>query len=832
MKIFSLFIFSLLSFSNFTFAMEDQLPPKNSDKSSLAFFKKEEGRVWSLAATLEEKESLRTLTRTNGEKEEPWEEEEINDLSPLQLLPPEVKGKIFSFVCAGPHGTRMWRSFYNTAPWIREILEDKVFFNIEVFPFLSRKFLPLEDKNASLSYKLRVFDWGKKIKKLQAPVQSQELLDVYREGLRAHDPSFSSPYLISSISPFMAFKEGEYGEDGDETMNLLHQKRKEVALFLAQQIKERKEEGRNPLHLEKALARIYWSLPPEKRKELGMKETEEKADQVRDILKEKKNKEDLAEALEAASLPTFFFRCISRSLLEEDGMKLMGFLVERKNRIDEFYYAIGCKNRGEEEGCKTYLERAASKGHRLSQWVLMGAAVEEKNSIKVVEWAHKLANQGFPMACLIAGNDYRDLKNPNRDLKKAFSLFKIAAEAGYFAGQYRAGKLYLKGKGVEEDKVKGLRWLQEAAKQGLPEAQYDLGQFYVKGRWVAKDKVKAVEWFIKAADQGHASAQCELGACYFTGYGTEKDTIKAFEYLKKAAGQGHASAQCELGVCYFNGRGVEKDAIKAVEWFQKAAEQGHAQAQCELGACYFTGYGTEKDDVTAVEWVQKAAEQGHAQAQCELGACYFTGYGTEKDAIKAFEWVQKAAVQGHAQAQCHLGMFYFTGQGVGKDDITAVEWVQKAAEQGHAQAQCCLGMLYLNGQGVKDDVKAFEWVQKAAEEGHAEAQCCLGMLYLNGQGVEKDAIKAFEWVQKAAEQGHPFALLTQAFQYFNGLGVEKNLEKAAAAVQSLPLETRKEYCMERGIQETHPFYLWVMGVPVKEASSQESKEESEKEKEN
>ena len=46
-----------------------------------------------------------------------------------------------------------------------------------------------------------------------------------------------------------------------------------------------------------------------------------------------------------------------------------------------------------------------------------------------------------------------------------------------------------------------------AAEQECPEAQYKLGRCYFFGVGVERDENKAVEWYFKAAEQGNAEAQ-------------------------------------------------------------------------------------------------------------------------------------------------------------------------------------------------------------------------------------------------------------------------------------------------------------------------------------
>jgi hypothetical protein len=76
--------------------------------------------------------------------------------------------------------------------------------------------------------------------------------------------------------------------------------------------------------------------------------------------------------------------------------------------------------------------------------------------------------------------------------------------------QYRIGKEYFYGTGVDRDYSEALRRFRQAAAQGHAGAQTNLGIMYANGQGVAQDEAQAVQWFRKAAAQGQADAQNAL----------------------------------------------------------------------------------------------------------------------------------------------------------------------------------------------------------------------------------------------------------------------------------------------------------------------------------
>ncbi len=121
-----------------------------------------------------------------------------------------------------------------------------------------------------------------------------------------------------------------------------------------------------------------------------------------------------------------------------------------------------------------------------------------------------------------------------KDYAAAFPKLKAAAEKGHRKAQYRLGRCYDKGNGVEENNKLAFGWYQKSAAQDYAKAQYQLGKCYKNGEGVEKDRKKAVEWFAKAARQDNADAQLALGKSYMKGKGIAADPKKAKQWLSKA----------------------------------------------------------------------------------------------------------------------------------------------------------------------------------------------------------------------------------------------------------------------------------------------------------
>jgi len=135
-----------------------------------------------------------------------------------------------------------------------------------------------------------------------------------------------------------------------------------------------------------------------------------------------------------------------------------------------------------------------------------------------------------------------------------------------------ADKIYEEGKKLydAENYTAAVPKLQAAAEKGHKKAQYRLGRCYDKGYGVDENETKAYEWYLKAANQGSAKAQYQVGKCLKNGSGVEKDRKKAVEWFAKAAKQDNGNAQLALGKAYMKGKGIAADADKAKSWLKKA----------------------------------------------------------------------------------------------------------------------------------------------------------------------------------------------------------------------------------------------------------------------
>ena len=276
-------------------------------------------------------------------------------------------------------------------------------------------------------------------------------------------------------------------------------------------------------------------------------------------------------------------------------------------------------------------------------------------SLKAVSLQPSLLEEyGASDRLLLSELDYRDISqcellhdlfpSDDTDLNKIYSIFLFCLMEGILPiAMYQSLAI----KRPENNSHYDITYLKKRADHGDADSQYKLGKCYIDGDGIEKNYEEAIKWLNKAANSNHAKALSELGYCYIKGIGVMKDTDRALSILRQAElyydkenicavienkiialkdlarydeviallkeyvqpGKGCRECsliktynqkkrccpwiQVSLGICYEFGKGIAKDYVKAFKWYKKAAEQGDSDGQWRLGICYEFGKGTE-----------------------------------------------------------------------------------------------------------------------------------------------------------------------------------------------------------------------------------------------
>jgi len=174
------------------------------------------------------------------------------------------------------------------------------------------------------------------------------------------------------------------------------------------------------------------------------------------------------------------------------------------------------------------------------------------------------------------------------DRQSAFNAFQFAASKGHAIAQWKLGKMYAEGDGVQEDDYKAFQMFSEIADQHADDNPYtpsarvvadafvNLATYYKTGianAGIKPDVRRAVNLFTHAATYfGDADAQYNLAKIYLSGEVVGSDPVRAVRWLSLAARKNHVAAQATLGEVLVYGNGVRALPEKGYMWIVVARE--------------------------------------------------------------------------------------------------------------------------------------------------------------------------------------------------------------------------------------------------------------------
>jgi TPR repeat protein len=170
----------------------------------------------------------------------------------------------------------------------------------------------------------------------------------------------------------------------------------------------------------------------------------------------------------------------------------------------------------------------------------------------------------------------------------SLTALQYAAEGGHPIAQWRLGRMYADGDGVDRDDLRAFDYFSRIANQhaedspSAPQAQIVANAFVALGRYyrdgipntrVKSDRERAREMFHYAASYfGNADAQYNLARMYLDGVGSQRDPKYAARWLAQAAQKGQFQAQALLGQMLFNGDLLPKQSARGLMWLTLARD--------------------------------------------------------------------------------------------------------------------------------------------------------------------------------------------------------------------------------------------------------------------
>ncbi|MCB1512502.1 MAG: sel1 repeat family protein [Hyphomicrobiaceae bacterium] len=177
--------------------------------------------------------------------------------------------------------------------------------------------------------------------------------------------------------------------------------------------------------------------------------------------------------------------------------------------------------------------------------------------------------------------------------EEAVGALKFAAEQGSHAAQWKLGRMYQTGDGVEKDPAAAFVFFKQVAdgysdvRPGTPDWQFTadsmvaLGRYYRDGvpeAGIRPNTDEAQVMFTTAATYfDHPAAQFELARMYLDDGDNERmEVLQAARMLKSASDAGHVGAEALLGHLIFEGEFLRRDAVRGLAMMMDALRRASA----------------------------------------------------------------------------------------------------------------------------------------------------------------------------------------------------------------------------------------------------------------
>jgi len=130
----------------------------------------------------------------------------------------------------------------------------------------------------------------------------------------------------------------------------------------------------------------------------------------------------------------------------------------------------------------------------------------------------------------------REAQRKRSNFSKAHVLLLRAHRNGDVRATYALATWHLFGRDpvVEKDLDKAVSLLKQAANANHPDALHDLAVCYAKGAGIKQSEKRAVQYYLRAAVHGDKQSAYEVGRCYWHGLGVTRDRNVARVWLDYA----------------------------------------------------------------------------------------------------------------------------------------------------------------------------------------------------------------------------------------------------------------------------------------------------------
>jgi TPR repeat protein len=266
--------------------------------------------------------------------------------------------------------------------------------------------------------------------------------------------------------------------------------------------------------------------------------------------------------------------------------------------------------------------------------------------------------EGAMVAVPLTGPDSNPAPSPDIGRATPLAAVPVAPRGGNARPAtpfeaFRSGTQALRAGNTEQ----AVNELEYAADQGMPAAQWKLGRMYADGDGVQKNTLRAFEYFSRLT-RAHgddapgtpqarfvASAFVSLGQYYLEGIpnsAVKADLDRAREmYWYAASYFADPDAQYNLGRLYLDRNAGARDPRQAAKWLGLAARKGQYQAQALLGAMLFKGDDLSRQAALGLFWLT-LAKDGARPDEAWIAETYSNAFAqaTDSERTMAYKYLE------------------------------------------------------------------------------------------------------------------------------------------------------------------------------------------------
>ena len=456
------------------------------------------------------------------------------------------------------------------------------------------------------------------------------------------------------------------------------------------------------------------------------------------------------------------------------------------------------------------------------------AAVEEKRKSWWTE-AYKNAR------LLLYGSPDQD-----PDPGAAFKAMSAEAATGNPLAQHDLGRLLLQGIGTEADPEAAAGQFQKALAGFEQEAsgkrpaywQYRIGKMYAMGYGVDQDYSQAAAWYQKSVDLGNPFAAYALAGLYYRGNGVPLNYEAAFHLYEVAANDERSPspyAMWELAKMCEKGIGTDVDPEAASGWYTTAYEGFKAlenrqiddKLAYRLGRMEYEGLGTEQDIPAAIKHFERAVKLGNPSAAYYLAKIHLQGEAVPRDVPKAIELLEglKESDFYAPLAAYNLGKFYLEEPEI-LDIEKGIAELEFAAQKENPYAAYKLARILSQGELVPKDIpRAVDLLEGLKQDDTFAAQAAYQLAKIHLEEPEAlDIKKGIAELEFAAQKENPYAAYKLARILSQGELVAKDAPRAVALLESLKRDENFacQAAYQLGMLRTSDLTVWDMAKGIED----------------